>query len=99
VSKVRRLNAGIKTDKLDAPNKAQIMSSRDLQENFDAAARWPLYQDFIAQSKTHGDKANFNVSGFEGGGGGEGRGGGWGDTVAKKCTCLFEPDLREIYYD
>jgi hypothetical protein len=74
-SKVRRLNAGIKTDKLDAP-KAQIMSSRDLQENFDAAVG--LYQDFIAQSKTHGDNSDFNVSGFEGGGGGEGRGRGGG---------------------
>ena len=32
-SKVRCLNAGIKTDKLNAP-KAQIMSSRALQDNF-----------------------------------------------------------------
>jgi hypothetical protein len=33
-SKVQRLNAGIKTNKLNAP-KAQIMSSRALQDNFD----------------------------------------------------------------
>jgi hypothetical protein len=44
-SKVRRLNAGIKTDKLNAP-KAQIMSSRTLQDNFDDSVG--LHQDFIA---------------------------------------------------
>jgi hypothetical protein len=47
-SKVRCLNAGIKTDKLNAP-KAQIMSSHILQDNFDDSVG--LYQDFIAQSK------------------------------------------------
>jgi hypothetical protein len=45
-SKVRRLNASIKTDKLNAP-KAQIMSSRALQDNFEDSVG--LYQDFIAQ--------------------------------------------------
>jgi hypothetical protein len=79
-SKVRRLNAGIKTDKLNAP-KAQIMSSRTLQDNFDEAVG--LYQDFIAQSRTSNDNDEFNVSGFEGSsgggaGGGEGRGRGSG---------------------
>jgi hypothetical protein len=77
-SKVRRLNSGIQTDKLNAP-KAQIMSSRALQDNFDDAVG--LYQDFIAQSKPQNDNEEFNVSGFEGGGGdgngrGRGRGGG-----------------------
>ena len=77
-SKVRRLNAGIKTDKLNAP-KAQIMSSRVLQDNFDDAVG--LYQDFIAQARPTNDNNEFNVSGFEGGGGGgnnqsRGRGGG-----------------------
>jgi hypothetical protein len=86
-SKVRRLNAGIKTDKLNAP-KAQIMSSRALQDNFDDSVG--LYQDFIAQSRPQNDNDEFNVSGFEGGGGrgagggsargrgGRGRGGGRG---------------------
>ena len=79
-SKVRRLNTGIKTDKLNAP-KAQIMSSRALQNNFDDSVG--LYQDFIAQSRPANDNEEFNVSGFEGGGGsstgrdgGRGRGGG-----------------------
>jgi hypothetical protein len=75
-SKVRRLNAGIKTDKLNAP-KAQIMSSRALQNNFDDSVG--LYQDFIAQSRPTNDNDEFNVSGFEGGGGGDkGRDGGRG---------------------
>jgi hypothetical protein len=79
-SKVRRLNSGIKTDKLDAP-KAQIMSSRALQDSFDDSVG--LYQDFIAQSRPQGDNTEFNVSYLEGGGGdggqargGRGRGGG-----------------------
>jgi hypothetical protein len=79
-SKVRRLNSGIKTDKLDAP-KAQIMSSRALQDNFDNSVG--LYQDFIAQSKPQNDNTEFNVSYFDrggdagaGGGGGRGWGGG-----------------------
>jgi hypothetical protein len=72
-SKVRRLNAGIKTDKLDAP-KAQIMSSRALQDNFDDSVG--LYQDFIAQSTTQGDNNEFNVSYLEGGGNDGVRGGG-----------------------
>ena len=76
-SKVRRLNSGIKTEKLNAP-KAQIMSNRALQDNFDDAVG--LYQDFIAQSKPTNDNDEFNVSGFEGGGGnssgGRGKGGG-----------------------
>ena len=71
-SKVRRLNSGIKTEKLNAP-KAQIMSNRALQDNFDDAVG--LYQDFIAQSKPSHDNDEFNVSGFEGGGGGSGGGG------------------------
>jgi len=82
-SKVRRLNSGIKTDKLDAP-KAQIMSSQALQGNFDESVG--LYQDFIAQSTAQGENSNFNVSEFdrEGGSGnreggrGRGRGGGRG---------------------
>jgi hypothetical protein len=74
-SKVRRLNSGIKTEKLNAP-KAQIMSSRALQDNFDDAVG--LYQDFIAQTKPTNDNDEFNVSGFEGGGGGGGGGGGRG---------------------
>jgi hypothetical protein len=75
-SKVRRLNSGIKTDKLNAP-KAQIMSSRALQDNFEDSVG--LYQDFIAQSKPQNDNDEFNVSGFEGGGGGgAGSGGGRG---------------------
>jgi hypothetical protein len=74
-SKVHRLNAGIKTDKLDAP-KAQIMSSRALQDSFDNSVG--LYQDFIAQSRPHGNNAEYNVSGFEGGGGDRGRGRGRG---------------------
>jgi hypothetical protein len=61
-SKVRRLNAGIKTDKLNAP-KAQIMSSRALQDNFDDAVG--LYQDFIAQMRPANDNDEFNVSGFD----------------------------------
>jgi hypothetical protein len=79
-SKVRRLNSGIKTDKLDAP-KAQIMSSRALQDNFYDSVG--LYQDFIAQSRPQNENSEFNVSYFEGGGndgtkggGGRGRGGG-----------------------
>ena len=46
-SKVRQINSGIKTDKLNA-QKAQIMSSQALQDNFDDSVG--LYQDFIAQS-------------------------------------------------
>ena len=71
-SKVRRLNSGIKTNKLNAP-KARIMSSSVLQENFDDSVG--LYQAFIAQSRPTNDNDDFNVSGFEGGGGeGHGRG-------------------------
>jgi hypothetical protein len=47
-SKVRCLNLGIKTDKLDAP-KAQIMSTFALQDIFDEAVG--LCQDFVVQSK------------------------------------------------
>jgi hypothetical protein len=74
-SKVRRLNTGIKTDKLHAP-KAQIMARRALQDNFEDAVG--LYQDFISQSRTQNDNDNINVSGFEGGGGtgNGGKGGG-----------------------
>jgi hypothetical protein len=79
-SKAQRLNAGIKTDKLNAP-KAQIMSSRALQDNFDDSVG--LHQDSIAQSRPTNDNDEFNASGFEGGGGGgggahggRGRGGG-----------------------
>ena len=74
-SKVRRLNSGIKTDKLDAP-KAQIMSSRALQDNFDDSVG--LYQDFIAQSTAQGENTNFNVSEFDRDGGGGNREGGQG---------------------
>jgi hypothetical protein len=80
-SKVRRLNAGIKTDKLNAP-KAQIMASRASQDNFDDTVG--LHQDFIAQMRPANDNDEFNVSGFKQGqggsgtghGGGQGRGGG-----------------------
>jgi hypothetical protein len=76
-SKVRRLNAGVKTDKLNAP-KAQIMASRALQDSFDDAVG--LCQDFIAQMRPANDNDEFNVSGFEQGqgGSGTGRGGGRG---------------------
>jgi hypothetical protein len=47
-SKVRRLNTGIKTGKLNA-SKAQIMSTRALQDTFDDAVG-PC-QDFIVPSK------------------------------------------------
>jgi hypothetical protein len=53
--------------------KAQIMSSRALQDNFDDSVG--LHQDFIAQSRPTNDNDEFNVSGFEGGGGGAGGGG------------------------
>jgi hypothetical protein len=66
-SKVRRLNAGIKTDKLNAP-KAQIMASRALQDSFDDAVG--LYQDFIAQMRPANDNDELNVSAFEQGQGG-----------------------------
>jgi hypothetical protein len=73
-SKVHRLNAGIKTDKLNA-SKAQIMASRVSQDNFDDAVG--LYQDFIAQMRPANDNNEFNVCGFEQGqsGSGTGRGG------------------------
>jgi hypothetical protein len=74
-SKVRRLNAGIATNILDAP-KAQIMSSRALQDNFDDSV--DLYQIFIAQSINKGNASEYNVSGFEGGGGDRGGRGGRG---------------------
>ena len=74
-SEVRRLNTGIKTDELNAP-KAQIMSSRALQDNFDDAVG--LHQDFIAQTKPTYDNDKCDVSGFEGGGSGAGGGSGRG---------------------
>jgi hypothetical protein len=79
-SKVRRLNTGIKTDKLNAP-KAQIMASRALQDNFDDAVG--LYQDFISQTRTQNDNDNINVSGFEGGGSGNANGGKGGSNKYK----------------
>jgi hypothetical protein len=79
-SKVRRLNTGIKTDKLNAP-KAQIMASRALQDNFEDAVG--LYQDFLSQSRTLNDNDNINVSGFEGGGRGDGKEGGKGGGGGK----------------
>ena len=57
-SKVRRLNSGIKTDKLDAP-KVKIILSRALQDNFDDSVG--LYQDFIAPSTAQGENTNFTV--------------------------------------
>jgi hypothetical protein len=68
-SKVCRLNAGIKTDKLNDP-KAQIMASRALQDNFEDVVG--LYQDFISQTRTQNDNDNIDVSGFEGGSRGNG---------------------------
>jgi hypothetical protein len=76
-SKVRRLNTGIKTDKLNAP-KAQIMASRALQNNFEEAVG--LYQDFISQTRAQYENDNINVSGFEGGGGTNGSGAKAGGT-------------------
>jgi hypothetical protein len=75
VNKVRRLNSGIKTDKLDAP-KAQIMSSPALQDNFDDSVG--LYQDFIAQSRPQSENPDFNVSEFDRDGSGKSQEGGRG---------------------
>jgi hypothetical protein len=73
--KVWRLNAGIKTDKLNAPEAQETMSICALQDLFDDAAG--PHQDFIAQSKSNNNKNNkFNVSGFEGVSGGAGGPGG-----------------------
>jgi hypothetical protein len=81
-SKVRRLDSGIKTDKLNAP-KAQIMASRELQNNFEELVG--LYQDFISQTRTQNDNDNINVSGFKGGGNGNSSGEkGWANPDAKK---------------
>jgi hypothetical protein len=74
-SKVRGLNADIKTNKLNAP-KAQIMASRALEDNFDDAIG--LHQDFIAQMRPANDNDEFNVSAFKQGQGGSGTGRGGG---------------------
>jgi hypothetical protein len=60
-SKVWRLNAGIKTNKINAW-KAQIMSSRSPQDDFHDAVR--LHQDFVVQMRPANDNDELNVSGL-----------------------------------
>ena len=57
-TKVRHLNTGIRTNKLDVP-KSQIMASSALSTNFDNAVT--VYQDYITQCKTTGS-VTFNIS-------------------------------------
>lgn len=58
-SRVRHLNAGIKTNALDVP-KAQIIASATLRNDFDASVS--LYKDFIKQNLSQQASGTLNVS-------------------------------------